>query len=333
MSRIHEALKRAEQERATFPVAGDVPVPEGSMASAPAIPAAPVADLPAREPEIPHASEGGAILEERLPNVEPVLKTHADQFLRFEDIWNSCVASTWNISSTRSVFGSSGNSAAAEQFRTLRSRLYQLRERTPLKAVLVTSALVAEGKTFVASNLAQALARQKGCKVLLIDADLRCSNLHSSFGTSSAPGLSDYLASKADLMKVIQKGIDEQLCFIPGGTQFPDPAELLANGRLKHLLAKLAPVFDWVIIDSPPTLPVADSMLLADLCDGVVCVVRAAYTDLASAQKGCQQLQQKGLLGVVLNCADEDASYGNYYTTYPARALSEPLAQTSSGVI
>jgi Mrp family chromosome partitioning ATPase len=67
-------------------------------------------------------------------------------------------------------------------------------------------------------------------------------------------------------------------------------------------------------------------MLLADMSDGVICVVRSAFTDLASAQKSCQQLQQKGLLGIVLNCADEGASYGSYYSSLPARVLDGSAA-------
>jgi protein-tyrosine kinase len=317
MSRIHEALKRAEQERSQ-PIEPSVPpaVPDASPSVAPQRESEP-AEAPVLVPSSP--------LESSSPSDSRV-RSHADQFLRFEDIWDACTVVPWKVTSSRSVFAGNANSAAAEQFRTLRSRLYQVRDRTPLKTILVTSALVAEGKTFVASNLAQALAKQKGCKVLLVDADLRCSNLHASLGANSSPGLSDYLAGTSEASKIMQKGLDEYLCFIPGGAKFADPAELLANGRLKQLLVRIAPLFDWVIIDSPPALPVADSMLLADLSDGVVCVVRAAFTDLASAQKSCQQLQQKGLLGIVLNCADEAPSYGAYYNSLPARVLDGSAA-------
>ncbi len=76
----------------------------------------------------------------------------------------------------------------------------------------------------------------------------------------------------------------------------------------------MGPVFDWVILDSPPTLPVADALTLAELCDGVLTVIRAAQTGFDSAQKSCQQLREKNLLGVALNCADEGASYGSYYS-------------------
>ena len=297
MSRIHEALKRAEQERAPQPHEPAIPPPALPSVKQPSILSGSAAEVP--EPWTGTGSEAA-------------VRAHADQFLRFDDIWNACTAATWTVNSAVSVFAGPAGSAGAEQFRTLRSRLYQLRDRMPLKTILVTSALASEGKTFVASNLAQALARQRGCKVLLIDGDLRSSGLHIGLGASSAPGLSDFLEGAVSDVAAIQKGLDDYLCFMPGGVKSEDPAELLTNGRFKLLLEKLAPVFDWVVIDSPPTLPVSDALTLADLCDGVICVVRAAYTDFESAQKSCQLVQQKGLLGVVLNCADNAPVYGGY---------------------
>jgi len=204
--------------------------------------------------------------------------------------------------------------AVREQFRTLRSRLYQVRDKQPLRSLLVTSSLPGEGKTFVANNLAHALARQQNCRVLLIDADLRRPDLHSGFGTPSSPGLAEYLKGEASEVSVIQKGLPEYLCFIPGGNKPANPAELLANGRLKSLLETIGPVFDWVILDSPPTLPVSDALMLAELCDGVLTVIRAAQTGFDSAQKSCHQLREKNLIGVALNCADDAAAYGSYYS-------------------
>ena len=115
-------------------------------------------------------------------------------------------------------------------------------------------------------------------------------------------------------MAVIQRGLPEYLCFIAGGSKPQNPAELITNGRLKSLLETIGPVFDWVILDSPPTLPVSDAMTLAELCDGVLTVVRAAQTGFDSAQKSCHHLRENNLLGVALNCSDESAAYGSYYS-------------------
>src|SRR5258706_1067536 len=303
MSRIHEALKRAEQQRT---VATELPplivseVPS-RVAESPTIPPPEILD------PLTHS--------EPLAHSEIDAKTRAAEFLRFDDIWTRCANPGWRLDLERNVFiDPAAPPAVREQFRTLRSRLYQVRDKQPLRSVLITSSLQGEGKTFVANNLAHALARQQNCRVLLIDADLRRPDLHSGFGASSSPGLAEYLKGEAAEMTVIQRGLPEYLCFIPGGSKPENPAELLANGRLKSLLQTIGPVFDWVILDSPPTLPVSDALMLAELCDGVLTVIRAAQTGFDSAQKSCQQLREKNLLGVALNCADDAAAYGSYYS-------------------
>jgi capsular exopolysaccharide synthesis family protein len=202
----------------------------------------------------------------------------------------------------------------AEQFRTLRSRVYQLREKLPLRSLLITSALPGEGKTFVAVNLAEAIVRQHERRALLIDADLRSSGLHLPLGAPASPGLTDYLRGEADEFSVIQRSCesDANCFFIPGGRPVSNPAELLANGRLKTLLERLAPIFDWIILDSPPALPVSDASVLAGVCDGVLLVVCAGLTPFASAQKAYQEFRDKKLLGVILNRAD-DMGYAGYH--------------------
>jgi protein-tyrosine kinase len=302
MSRIHEALKRAEQQR-TVPLEVPPPILPGAqtrVAEAPTIPPPALLDpLVHSEPLVPSEID---------------TETRAAEFLRFDDIWTHCANPGWRLDLDRNVFADpAAPPAIREQFRTLRSRLYQVRDKQPLRSVLITSSLPGEGKTFVANNLAHALARQQNCRVLLIDADLRRPDLHPGFHAPSSPGLTEYLKGEAPEMTVIQRGLPEYLCFIPGGTKSENPAELLANGRLKSLLQTIGPVFDWVILDSPPTLPVSDALMLAELCDGVLTVVRAAQTGFDSAQKSCQQLREKNLLGVALNCADDAAAYGSYY--------------------
>lgn len=297
MSRIHEALKRAEQQRI-------------EPTEAPPVMPAQIGDEIAGSPAT-RSSE----LFDRLAQSENETRTRSAEFLRFDDIWTQCANPGWRLDLERNVFvDPTAPPAVREQFRTLRSRLYQIRDKQPLRSILVTSSLPGEGKTFVANNLAHALARQQNCRVLLIDADLRRPDLHPGFEAPSSPGLSEYLRGEASEMAVIQRGLPEYLCFIAGGSKPQNPAELITNGRLKSLLETIGPVFDWVILDSPPTLPVSDAMTLAELCDGVLTVVRAAQTGFDSAQKSCHQLREKNLLGVALNCSDDSAAYGSYYS-------------------
>jgi capsular exopolysaccharide synthesis family protein len=202
----------------------------------------------------------------------------------------------------------------AEQFRTLRSRLYRMRESQPLQSILISSAIPAEGKTVVSSNLAYALVRQRGCRVLLIDADLRSPRIHTLLGAPATPGLADYLQKSVTEFEVIHRGSEDGLCFIPAGNHVTHPSELISSNRMKQFLDRVKPAFDWIIIDSPPALPVADASVLGGLVDGVLFVVRANSTPSEVSQKACKELRDAHILGVVLNTAEETAGYSSYYS-------------------
>ena len=296
MSRIHEALKKAQEERGTIPAVSEIaPTPEEST--------------PAMPEWRPGASDGTAA---PALHPEPMVALPSG-YLRFEDVRTNCAHPVWRPDPNVNVFLSPGlNANGAEQFRTLRSRLYQIRAVRPLRTLLVTSSVPREGKTFVTSNLAQSIIRQPDRRVLMIDADLRCARVHTHLGAPSSPGLTDYLRGEVDEMAIIQHGQEGNLYLIPGGGEVANPSELLLNGRLKKLLDRVAPIFDWVILDSPPCLPVADATILADFCDGVILVVRAGTTPGPVAQRACQEMQGKNIVGIVLNAA-EAGSYESYY--------------------
>jgi len=294
MSRIHEALKRAAEERATT-----------QSVEMPLAPAAQENKL-RRADDIP-------TLTENAPAKQPAPIAFANGYLRFDEIQKHFARPVWNLDPNQNIFVSGSNPHGAEQFRTLRSRLYQIRSAQPLRTILVTSGVPAEGKTFVASNLAQAIARQPDRRVLLIDADLRRPRLHVPLGAPSAPGLTDYLRGETDEISIIQQGQAGGLCFIPGGNEVTEAGELITNGRLKVLIERLSPVFDWIVLDSPPCVPVHDASVLADLCDGVVLVVRSGFTPVDVAQKAAHEMSGRNVVGVVLNAVDEYKAYGSYY--------------------
>ena len=297
MSRIHDALKKAAEERASHPSASSsqtfVDVTEG----------------------ISRSSQAGNELDTALTNGSG--KAGKQPFGRFEQLLNRCAHPKWALDPRMSVFGGTDSKKiGAEPFRTLRSRLSQIAGTRMLKRILITSSVPAEGKTFVAANLAQSIIRQPDRRVLLIDADLRASRLHVALGAPSRPGLTDYLRGEADEYAIIQSGPDENLCFIPGGNEVSNPSELLPSDRMRHLLDIVTPMFDFVIMDSPPATPVHDPSLLADLCDGVLFVVRAGVTDFEVVEKAVAEFREKNLLGVVLNGAEREAAYGQYYNHY-----------------
>jgi protein-tyrosine kinase len=297
MSRIHEALKKAAEDRSAQTVnraAGDL------------------VDLSIRE-EIGGKSP---ILGETQSKARAAEKADPG-LLRFEEFAKRCTQVTWKVDSDAAVYSAhSNNSVGAEKFRTLRSRLYQIASAQPLKRILVTSSTPAEGKTFVAANLAQSFIRQENRRVLLIDSDLRASRLHLQMGISEKPGLSDYLRGDADEYQVTKVGKDGNLCLIPGGSEVSNPSELLHSDRMKQLLERMSLIFDWIILDSPPALAVHDASILADMCDGVLFVVRAGSTDFELATKASSEFREKNLLGVVLNRVEKGDSYGGYYYGY-----------------
>jgi capsular exopolysaccharide synthesis family protein len=296
MSRIHEALKKAEQERAANP---------GNTAQ-PAFATAPVADPPV----FPVSSAG------TMAAVAPgsPMPAFGSQF-SVDGLLARCPQMEWKPD-LRTMLYMNGDDGArgTEEFRTLRSRLYHIREKMTLKTLLVTSALPKEGKSFTASNLAQVMVRQHGRRVLLIDADLRGPRLHLMLGTTPGPGLSDYLQGKNDEFSIMQRGPMENLFFIPSGTGIEDPSELVGNGRLKILLQRVEPLFDWIIIDSSPSILVSDASVLAKACDGVLMVVRSNSTPSDVARKAREQFPERSLIGVVLNGTSEDTvPYARYY--------------------
>jgi len=231
---------------------------------------------------------------------------------RLEELRQRCAKPVWKLDPENMIFSEESFSPCAEQFRTLRSRLYRLRQERPLRTLLVTSTAPNEGKTFVTLNLAQAIARQHERSALLIDADLRCSRLHVPMGAPSSPGLADFLQGEADEFSIIQADAKKNLFFIPAGRPVSNPAELLSNTQLRGLLDRLGPAFDWIIFDAPPVLPVSDAGVLAGLCDGVLFVVQAGSTAFDLAQMACQDFRGKNLLGIVLNRAEKRTAYGGY---------------------
>lgn len=307
MSRIHEALKRAEKERTANQTGGPAERQPQDLASNRATETGP-----------PSQSEKMAVPEVLLPRISAMatlLAEPAPGIIDFEALWAKCSLKHWKPDPKLVVFENDDPFfPGAEQFRTLRSRLYRMRESQPLQTILISSAIPAEGKTVISTNLAYALVRQRGCRVLLIDADLRSPRIHTLLGAAATPGLADYLQNNADEFQVTQRSNEEGLCFIAAGTHVTHPSELICSERMKEFLERVRPAFDWVIVDSPPALPVADASVLGGLVDGVLLVVRANSTPSAASQRACKELGDAPIVGVVLNSSQETSDYNSYYS-------------------
>jgi protein-tyrosine kinase len=312
MSRIHDALKRAEQERAASTgthadpaydqsgirndvATSNMPMPQGFGAAA----------MPSMV-----SGPGPAM---NIPGINgPGMNVSG---MNYESLLSRCPQTEWSPDPrTMLFFQDDSRRVGAEEFRTLRSRLYQVREKMQLKRLLVTSALPKEGKSFVAANLAQVMVRQQGRRALLIDGDLRNPGMHRHLGATPSPGLAEYLMGECDEFAAMQRGPMENLFFMPAGRIVPSAPELLANGRLKLLLQRVEPMFDWIIIDTSPVIPVSDATLVAGACDGILMVVRSAVTPADLARRAREEFPDKLLIGVVLNgTSTAEVARSKYY--------------------
>jgi capsular exopolysaccharide synthesis family protein len=207
------------------------------------------------------------------------------------------------------------NSSSAEAFRTLRTNLMFSHAVSEMRRLVVTSASPAEGKTVTASNLAVAFAQQ-GMRVLLIDCDLRRGRLHRVFDLQREPGFSEFVLGYEQEEKIIKPTAVAGLYVITTGKLPPNPAELLGGSQMTPKLDALAEGYDLLIFDSPPLLAASDAAILATICDGVIMVLRAGFTEGSAAQQAMQQLHNLNVrvVGAVLNDPDAQvAKYGAYY--------------------
>jgi capsular exopolysaccharide synthesis family protein len=212
-------------------------------------------------------------------------------------------------------------SPAAEGFRLLGVRLRDLRRTRPLKTVLITSTIPQEGKSMVAANLACTLAQTTQQRVLLLEGDLRRPSLSQMFGLGKNPGLSESLQGERSLAMSIYHLEGPGLWMLPSGSAPGNALELLQSGRLAALMDQLAAWFDWIIVDSPPVLPLADTSIWMRLADGILLVARQGTTAKRQLERGLEALQSKKLIGAVLNSSKHSSDYYSYYS--PATA-SQP---------
>jgi protein-tyrosine kinase len=302
MSRIYEALKRAEKERQTDSQSG---------------PVVQVETVP-----VPTAADS---------------ETHAAGAF-FDHIGRR----PWTPSQLHlPTLADSG--AAVEQFRSLRSSLYQFRDQVPLHTIVISSGIPGEGKTFVAANLAISLARNDERPILLVDADLRRPSIHKLLGACDSPGLNQYLSGSILLSGILQRADESavateagtralsKLALIPAGDHDDGQSpELAGNHRMEELVAALSPHFSWIIIDTPPALAVTDAIDLARIADGVLLVARGAATKYSVAQRAQSAFSNVRVLGFVLNAVkhvprSEQYYYRGYYTA--ANSLSPRTAK------
>lgn len=207
-------------------------------------------------------------------------------------------------------------SAYCEQFRALRTRILQAGERLQMRAFVVTSAGVGEGKTLTALNLGWLLAQTDGVRALVIDSDLRRPCATDYFGIDANIGLSEVLGDQISLEDAIVRLDPAGLYLLPGGQPRDDVAELLSGPKYTRVLNEARRMFDYIIIDAPPLGIFTDANVLMSRADGAMLVVRAGKTRYSAVDKLLEQVPRERLLGVVLNRAEEQPDPTNYYYQY-----------------
>ncbi len=271
MSRIFDALRRSENEKAVVPT-----TPSGEQTR--------LRDLLQQMEARPAGFDQVPRIVCRTPVEEPIVTGHDDHGL------------------------------GGEKFRALCHRLRQVRQSRVLSKLLITSAVPKEGKTFIALNLAVTWATSPA-RVVLVDTDMRQSGLSRALGLPLLPGLADYLEERIPLEQAFRLVEPFGLYYVPAGSPTANPVNLLQKPLLAEFLTQAAAAFDWVVVDSPPLMPVADAQCLAGLCDGTLLVVRPGCTPRDGLEQALRALQGSFTVGIVLN-GSGDAYRDHYYYYY-----------------
>jgi capsular exopolysaccharide synthesis family protein len=301
MSYIFEALQRAEAER--------------SGVSLPKNPGSVVDLLQGIEPETAVPPPAVAVQPVPAPAPSPVPAPPAE-VSGVDAFGQAPVLSPAFTADSRLVCLSDQGSLAAEKFRVLGLKLRHLREKRKLKRIVVTGTAPEEGKSLVAANLALNQSRSRVLKTLLVDGDLRRPTVASRFGCdNSLPGLSECLSGERRLAEVLYRVKGSGLWLLPAGIAPENPLELMQGGRLPELLERLGEFFDWIIIDTPPVVPVADTAFWMKLADGVLLVVREGVSERKVLERALSSFDRSILLGVVVNSCTS-IQHNDYYTRY-----------------
>lgn len=225
------------------------------------------------------------------------------------------------------ILSKNPNSSVAEAFKVLRVRLsFSKIDTKVLKKILITSSIPSEGKSTVAINLAGSFAINNK-KTVIIDCDLRKPRQHNILELERFPGLSDYLFDNVDFESIIKKTSVDNLYAITSGTIPPNPTELISSLQMVKFLEKVSENFDMVIIDSPPSLSVADAEVLFKITDGTIIVSQTYKTPWDAFLKvynRFKSIDRHNILGVVVNKFDYKKSYGYYYNYYYSYSSSNP---------
>ena len=283
MPKHYEALQRAEEERRRKVTGVESPVPTAVPFESAAPPAAPpTARPPGLLSRLFKGRSGAATEEPGEANKRRIALLQPDSYV-------------------------------AEQYRSLRGRIDSLASQRPLKTLAVTSANSGEGKSTCSVNLATVTAMSVGRSVLLIDCDLRRPKVHWTLGLQPQVGLAEVLLNQATLEESVLKLDGVNLDVLPVRSVPSNPSELLASPEMRKLTEEVAGRYDRVILDTPACLGLPDAKSVAELCDGLVMVVRAGVTPKEDVRAALDILDRRKVAGMVLNGSEATREQYGYY--------------------
>jgi capsular exopolysaccharide synthesis family protein len=321
MSRIFDALQRSERERTGTDAA---PLPEGpellrraerqaSTEWKDAEPQTVPSDLTGNGNHSSHEN-GAAVVDSSVATGTATLESLSTEERRrtigqFQNLQISL------SEQSRLVCLTDRESPTAEAIRLLGVRLRDLRRIKPLKKVLITSTIPQEGKSTIAANLACVLSRTSEERTLLIGGDLRRPTLSKIFGIHSSAGINDCIRGQKTVFETVHHLEGAGFWIWSSGGADRNPLEALQSPRLPVIMNQLAAYFDWIVIDSPPILPLADASVWMRQADGILLVTRQGITEKKQLQKGLEALDSAKVLGALMNGAIASEYSGYYYRT------------------
>jgi capsular exopolysaccharide synthesis family protein len=323
MSRIFDALQRAEAERSGVDLS-ELPAATELLQRAEfhAVSARKAAGL--RSSASPRLAQvdtslppGAAVLDDTA--TEPLGAAELSAAVDCSDVFRQFASQSIAIPpDSRLVTLTDHENLAAENFRFLGIRLQHFRRERALKKLLITSTIPQEGKSFISGNLSCSLARKTQQKVLLVEGDVRRPALSQMFGVEKIPGICECLQGERDVIKSVYHLEEAGLWFLPAGNAPKNPLELLQTAKVSAMINPLTAWFDWIIIDSPPVMPLADTSLWMRLADGVLLVVRQGTTMKRQLERGLEALEGNKLVAAVLNGSKRKSDSDYYYTKAPS---------------
>ena len=210
----------------------------------------------------------------------------------------------------------SPTSLAAEQYRSLRTRIKRAEGNRSMRTIVITSPSKGDGKSLTAANLALTMGQEFQQRILLVDADLRRPTVHRLFGLGDAAGLTDVLMGGVELESVLVNLPEYHLTILPAGTPPSHPAEMLGSSAMRRVLDTLRTRFDRILIDMPPVAPLADLHIVAPQVDGLLMIVRAGMTARPAIERALAGIEASKVLGLVLNESGGDITRKQDYEGY-----------------